>query len=139
MTSSTIMHSGVRVLSKVPEVGVMFWVIKVLTTGMGETSSDYLVKGFDPVIVVLVTAVAFAGCLVVQFTVPRYVPWRYWLLVTMVSIFGTMIADVAHIVVGIPYAVSSLAFAVALVRSCASGRRTCLPAPWAHPSLIGVP
>lgn len=115
MTISATMHSGVRVLSKVPEVGVLFWVIKVLTTGMGETSSDYLVKAFDPVIVVIVTAVAFIACLVVQFTVPRYIPWRYWLLVTMVSIFGTMIADVAHIVVGIPYAVSSVVFAIALV------------------------
>lgn len=114
MTSSTTVRPAVLVLSKVPEVGALFWVIKVLTTGMGETTSDYLVKAFDPVIVVVVTAVAFAVCLVLQFKVPRYVPWRYWLLVTMVSIFGTMIADVAHIVVGIPYAVSSVVFAVAL-------------------------
>jgi uncharacterized membrane-anchored protein len=114
MTRSTTLPSVVRVLSKVPEVGVLFWIIKVLTTGMGETASDYLVKAFDPVIVVIVAAVAFAVCFAVQFRAPRYVPWRYWLLVTMVSIFGTMIADVAHIVIGIPYAVSSLVFAVTL-------------------------
>jgi uncharacterized membrane-anchored protein len=114
MTSSTTALPAVRVLSKVPEVGVLFWVVKVLTTGTGEAASDFLVKAFDPVIVVLVAAVVFLACLVVQFRAPRYVPWRYWLLVTMVSIFGTMIADVAHIVLGVPYAVSSVAFAVAL-------------------------
>ncbi|WP_349898583.1 COG4705 family protein [Parafrigoribacterium soli] len=114
MTDSTTLRAAVRVLSKVPEVGVLFWVVKVLSTGMGETASDYLVKAFDPVIVVLLAAVAFFACFVVQFRAPRYVPWRYWLLVTMVSVFGTMIADVAHIVVGIPYGASSLIFAVAL-------------------------
>lgn len=114
MTSSTTVPPAVLVLSKVPEVGVLFWIIKVLTTGMGETASDFLVKAFDPVIVVGVTAVVFTACLAVQFKAHRYVPWRYWLVVTMVSIFGTMIADVTHIVVGIPYAVSSLVFAITL-------------------------
>ncbi len=114
MTSSTAVPPIVRVLSKVPEVSVLFWVIKVLTTGMGETASDYLVKAFDPVAVVIVAAVIFLACFAVQFRATEYVPWRYWLLVTMVSIFGTMIADVAHIVVGIPYEVSSIIFAVAL-------------------------
>src|SRR6185312_4432915 len=113
MTSTTALPT-VRVLSKVPEVGVLFSVVKVFTKGKGEAASDFLVKAFDPVIVVLVAAVVFIACLVVQFRAPRYVPWRYWLLVTMVSIFGTMIADVAHIVLGVPYAVSSVAFAVAL-------------------------
>ncbi|MEO7122063.1 MAG: hypothetical protein ABI400_02885 [Lacisediminihabitans sp.] len=114
MTSSTIVAPRVLLLSKVPEVSVLFWVIKVLTTGMGETTSDYLVKAFDPVAVVVIAALVFIVCFFVQFRAQRYVPWRYWLLVSMVSVFGTMIADVAHIVVGIPYAVSSLVFAITL-------------------------
>jgi uncharacterized membrane-anchored protein len=47
-------------LSKVPEIFVLFWVTKVLTTGMGEATSDYLVKEFPRVVAVLIGLVAFA-------------------------------------------------------------------------------
>ena len=100
--------------SKVPEITTAFWVIKVLTTGMGETTSDFFVRIFDPVIVVLCGFAVFAVALVLQFAVKRYVPWAYWFAVAMVSVFGTMAADVTHIVLGVPYLVSTVAFAVAL-------------------------
>lgn len=100
---------------RVPEPTVGFWVLKILTTGVGEVSSDFLVKAFDPVIVVVVAAVVFAGIAAVQLTAHRYVPWRYWLFVFAVAVFGTMIADVAHLVVGIPYAVTTAGFALVLV------------------------
>jgi uncharacterized membrane-anchored protein len=93
----------------------MFWVLKILTTGVGEVASDFLVKTFDPVIVVLVAAVAFAGVAASQLSARRYVPWRYWLFVFAVAVFGTMIADVAHLVIGIPYAVTTAIFALVLV------------------------
>ncbi|THG32841.1 COG4705 family protein [Naasia lichenicola] len=100
--------------SKVPQITVLFWVIKILTTGMGESASDYLVVTFEPVLVVVVTAVLFAIALAVQLRAPRYVPWKYWLVVAMVGIFGTMVADVAHVVLGVPYLVSSAVFALLL-------------------------
>jgi len=100
---------------RVPDPTVMFWILKILTTGVGEVASDFLVKTFDPVIVVIVAAVAFAGVAAVQLTARRYVPWRYWLFVFAVAVFGTMIADVAHLVIGIPYAVTTTIFAVALL------------------------
>lgn len=111
---------------KVPEVTALFWIVKVLTTGMGETSSDFLVRSIDPVVAVSIGAVLFAAALVLQFAVTRYTPWVYWLAVAMVSVFGTMAADVAHIVLGVPYVVSTAAFAVALavvflVWHCAEG------------------
>lgn len=104
-----------RVPSRVPTITIAFWAVKMLTTGIGETSSDFLVKTFDPVPVVLIAAVLFAGCFALQLGAGRYVPWRYWLLVTMVAVFGTMVADVAHIVFEVPYAFSSAAFALTLV------------------------
>ena len=88
---------------KVPEVTLLFWVIKLLTTGMGETTSDYLVFHINPYLAV---ALGFAGlvvALVAQFAVRRYIPWVYWFAVVMVAIFGTMAADVIHIVLGVPY------------------------------------
>lgn len=100
--------------STVPEATALFWILKVLTTGMGETASDFLATAFDPVIVVAVAALAFAAAIGLQFAVRRYIPWVYWLAVLMVSIFGTMVADVLHVVVGVPYAVSTVGFAVAL-------------------------
>jgi uncharacterized membrane-anchored protein len=101
-------------LTKVPEVTVYFWIIKVLTTGMGETTSDFLVKSINPIIAVGIGAIGLAIALILQFGARRYVPWIYWLAVVMVAIFGTMAADVLHIVIGIPYLISSIFFSIAL-------------------------
>jgi len=108
--------SGTRhpLASKVPEITVLFWVTKILTTGMGETTSDFVVTTIDPVIGVAVAFVLLVGALVLQFRTRRYVPWVYWLAVVLVSVFGTMAADVVHVQFGIPYEVSTAGFAVAL-------------------------
>jgi len=101
--------------SKVPEVDVMFWTLKLLTTALGESISDALIKRFAPVPVVLVTAIIFAVVLGWQLRQPIYRTAPYWSSVVMVGIFGTMAADSVHVALGIPYVVSSAAFAIALV------------------------
>ena len=107
-------------MSKVPEVTVYFWIIKVLTTAMGEATSDYFIHlvGLSNKValagIAMVAGIALAICLVLQFAAPRYVAWTYWLVVVMVGIFGTMAADAVHIGLGVPYVVSSTVFAVAL-------------------------
>ncbi|WP_247647134.1 hypothetical protein [Arthrobacter sp. E3] len=101
-------------VSKVPEVTALFWVIKVLTTGMGETTSDYLAHTIDPVVAVGIGAVCFAAALVLQFSAKRYIAWVYWLAVAMVSIFGTMVADVLHVGLGVPYLVSTIFYGAVL-------------------------
>ena len=53
-------------LRKVPQVTLIFWVIKILSTGMGETTSDYLVRTIDPVIAVLLGGVCFIAALILQ-------------------------------------------------------------------------
>jgi uncharacterized membrane-anchored protein len=103
-----------RAMSKVPEVTAFFWIIKVLTTGMGETTSDYLAHRISPIIAVGVAGVVLAAVLVVQLSVRRYVPWIYWAAVVMVSVFGTMAADVLHVGLGVPYVASTAFFVVAL-------------------------
>jgi len=105
-----------RTLSrKVPQVVALFWIIKLLTTAMGESTSDYLVNRFDPYAVVMLGFVAFVAALILQLSVRRYIPWVYWLTVLMVAVFGTMAADVTHIVLKVPYFISTLVFALALV------------------------
>jgi uncharacterized membrane-anchored protein len=100
---------------KVPEVTVYFWIIKLLTTAMGEATSDYLVHILNPITAVVLGGIGLAAALILQFSVRRYVAWIYWLAVAMVAIFGTMGADVLHVGLGIPYIVSSSFFAIALV------------------------
>lgn len=100
--------------SKVPEVTVLFWIVKVLTTGMGETTSDFLVHRIDPSVAVVIGFAGFAAALAVQFAAPRYNAWIYWAAVVMVSVFGTMAADVLHVGLGVPYVASTTAFALSL-------------------------
>ncbi|SDZ39718.1 COG4705 family protein [Herbiconiux ginsengi] len=100
--------------NKVPEITALFWATKILTTGMGETTSDFIVTTIDPVVGVALTFAALLIAFALQFRTRQYVPWVYWLTVVMVSVFGTMAADVAHVQFGIPYAVSTGAFAAAL-------------------------
>ncbi|WP_273886701.1 hypothetical protein [Rubrobacter naiadicus] len=103
-----------RALRKVPEVTVHFWIVKVLTTAMGETISDYLVYHINPYIAVVAGGVGFAAAMLLQFAARRYMAWVYWVAVAMVAIFGTMVADVLHVVLGVPYFVSTIFFAVVL-------------------------
>ncbi|WP_345788494.1 hypothetical protein [Desulfosporosinus acidiphilus] len=90
------------------------WIVKLLTTAMGESTSDYLVNNINPYLAVILGAVGFVIALILQFSVRKYVAWVYWLLVVMVAIFGTMVADVIHIVLGVPYYASTIAFAIIL-------------------------
>ena len=101
-------------LSKVPEITLGFWVTKVLTTGMGETTSDFLVRTFDPPPVVAIVGALLAVLLSWQVLSRTYSSWRYWGVVVLISIFGTMLADTIHVIAGVPYVASSSAFALAL-------------------------
>jgi len=103
-----------QLLRKVPEVTVYFWIIKLLTTALGESTSDYLVYHFNPYLVVIAGFIGFIAILALQLSTRRYIPWVYWLTVVMVAIFGTMAADVTHVALGVPYAISTIVFAIAL-------------------------
>ena len=107
-------YLSIPIVKKVPEVTIFFWIIKLLTTAMGESTSDFLVHQIDPVIAVILGAIGFAIAMALQLSVRKYKTWKYWLAVTMVAIFGTMAADVVHIVLGVPYLVSTVVFAILL-------------------------
>jgi uncharacterized membrane-anchored protein len=104
-----------QAMRKVPEITIIFWVVKLLSTAMGESTSDYLVFHINPYIAVVLGGFGLLVSLALQLLVRRYIPWIYWLAIVMVAVFGTMAADVAHVVLGIPYVVSTLSFASALV------------------------
>jgi uncharacterized membrane-anchored protein len=100
---------------KVPAITALFWVVKILTTALGESLSDYLVFAIDPYVAVGFGALGFAVALALQFRARKYNAWIYWFAVTMVAVFGTMAADVTHVVLGVPYPYSTGFFALALV------------------------
>jgi uncharacterized membrane-anchored protein len=101
---------------KVPaRIAAIFWAIKLLTTAFGESTSDYLVHNVNPYLAVVGGFVVFVVAMVMQLRTDRYVPWVYWLAVSMVAVFGTMAADVLHIEFRVPYVGTSILFALALV------------------------
>jgi uncharacterized membrane-anchored protein len=101
-------------LSKVPQITVYFWIVKVLTTGQGEATADWLFFKYGAVIAGGLGATGLVVALALQFRARRYYAWIYWLAVDMVSVFGTMAADGLHIKLGVPYDVSTPFFAVVL-------------------------
>lgn len=100
---------------KVPELTVYFWIVKVLTTGMGETTSDYFVHTYNPYVVVVVAALLLSLIVLVQLALRGYNAWAYWLAVSMVAVFGTMAAGIVHVYMGVPYLWSASAYAAATV------------------------
>ena len=99
---------------RVPQITVSFWVIKALSTAMGEATSDYSVHRMNPKLAVVLGFIGFVIALTLQFSMRRYVAWTYWLAVVGVGVFGTMAADVLHVGFGIAYPVSTALYASVL-------------------------
>jgi uncharacterized membrane-anchored protein len=86
---------GRRMLNKVPEVTLYFWIIKIMCTTVGETAADYLNEnlGFGLTKTTYVAGALLAALLVAQFRANRYIPGLYWSAVVVISVFGTLITD----------------------------------------------
>ncbi len=104
------------VLSKVPEVTIFFWVIKILATTIGETAADYLSDnlGFGLTGTTLVMSALLIAVLYFQFRAPRYVPAIYWLVVVVLSIVGTLVTDNLTDKYHVALETTTVIFAVAL-------------------------
>ncbi len=100
--------------TKVPEITVLFWVVKLLTTGVGEAASDYL-AATSITLAGAVGLLGFLGALWWQLRTRAYSPVPYWLAVSMVAVFGTIAADGLHKVIGLPYGVTTTLYAFAVV------------------------
>ncbi|WP_123040506.1 hypothetical protein [Cohnella candidum] len=105
-----------KLLSKVPEVTIYFWIIKVLCTTVGETFADYINfnLGFGLTNTTIIMGVAFFILLFLQFRAPKYVPGIYWLTVVLISVFGTLVTDNLTDGIGIPLERSTTVFSILL-------------------------
>jgi uncharacterized membrane-anchored protein len=103
-----------RATTKVPELTAFFWLTKILTTAMGEATSDFMNADLGPAIAVPLMLIGLWVALRLQFKQRSYVAWSYWLVVVMVAVFGTSAADALHVGFGIPYAISTAFYMVVL-------------------------
>jgi uncharacterized membrane-anchored protein len=108
-------------LNKVPEVTMIFWAIKILSTTVGETGADYLAVhvGLGASLTAACMACLLVAALILQLRARRYVPWIYWLTVVLVSIVGTQITDLLTDKLEISLYVSTVVFACALAATFA--------------------
>ena len=97
--------------TKVPEITLMFWVLKLLTTGMGEAMSDFIGSHSVPIAGV-VGAGGMGLALRLQLSQKTYKAPYYWFVVMMIAIFGTMVADAIRDGAGIGYPVTTAGFAL---------------------------
>ncbi len=112
-TDQTTTPTARRAVTKVPEIALIFWVLKLLTTGMGESMSDFLGQHSVPI----AGAIGIFGLWFAIWLQMRQREYRapiYWFAVMMVAIFGTMAADGIHDGASIPYAVTTPLFAVVM-------------------------
>lgn len=105
-----------KMLNKVPEVTLYFWIIKILATTVGETAADYLngTLGFGLTKTTYVMSAVLVIALVFQFRLRRYLPPVYWLAVVLISIVGTLITDNLTDNFGVALTTTTIAFAIAL-------------------------
>ncbi|QOZ73479.1 hypothetical protein WN72_20285 [Bradyrhizobium arachidis] len=108
-------------LNKVPEVTAIFWVIKILSTTVGETGADYLAVhvGLGAGLTAICMTGLLVAALLLQLSRRLYVPWIYWLTVVLVSIVGTQLTDLLTDKLDISLYISTAAFAVALAATFA--------------------
>jgi len=102
-------------LSKVPEVTLIFWIIKIAATTLGETGGDAVSMSMN--LGYLVSTGIFAAIFFVavfaQITAKQFHPWLYWTTIIATTTVGTTLADFADRSLGIGYAGgTSLLFAL---------------------------
>jgi len=113
---SSTLSSTRQMLNKVPEVTLVFWIIKVLATTVGETAADYLNVdlGLGLTVTSIIMALLLVAALVAQFKLHRYIPAVYWLAVVLISVVGTLITDNLTDSLGVPLWLTTAVFAVIL-------------------------
>lgn len=106
-----------EMLNKVPEVTLLFWIVKMMSTTVGETGADLLSStlGWGLPVTTVFVAVLLAIALVFQIRARAYSPTRYWTVVVLISVAGTVASDMLVDMAGVPLGVTTAIFGAALV------------------------
>ncbi|MCJ1696923.1 hypothetical protein MT349_14155 [Rathayibacter caricis] len=116
ISTTTSRGSVRRLLSKVPEVTIWFWIIKILCTTVGESFADWIdmVLGVGLIATAVIFIIVTAVVLAIQMRLRRYLPAAYWLTVVVMSVTGTLLTDILTDQLGVPLWASSLVFSALL-------------------------
>jgi uncharacterized membrane-anchored protein len=99
-----------RFASKVPQATLLFWILKIAATTLGETGGDAVSMSMD--LGYLVGSAIFAGiftaAVAIQIRARAFNPWLYWFTITATTTLGTTLADYADRSLGIGYPGGSL-------------------------------
>lgn len=113
-----------RALSKVPEVTLLFWIIKIATTTLGETGGDAVTMSMN--LGYLVGSFIFATLFVIavsaQIAAKRFHPFLFWAVIIATTTFGTTLADFVDRSLGIGYAGGASILFVLLITSLSTWR-----------------
>jgi uncharacterized membrane-anchored protein len=114
--TATVSVLNRKLLNKVPEVTIFFWIIKILCTTVGESAADFLNYNLNWGLTTtsIVTGVVLAVVLAFQMSLRRYVAAVYWLTVALVSVFGTLVTDNLTDNLGVPLEASTVVFSILL-------------------------
>lgn len=120
------MHDTREALSKVPEVTLVFWIMKIFATTLGETGGDTLSMSLH--LGYLLSTGIFAAVFVVavaaQISMKRFHPVVYWITIIATTTVGTTLADFADRSLGIGYAGGSSILLALLIMSLVVWRFT---------------
>ncbi len=114
--TDTRSDAATAVFNKVPAVTLVFWIVKILATTVGETAADVLSTTFNLGLVVTsyVMAALLIIALIAQFRAHKYVPTVYWIVVVFISVVGTVISDNLVDNLGVSLATTTVIFSTAL-------------------------
>lgn len=109
-------------LTKVPQVTLIFWIIKILATTLGETGGDAVSMSMDLgyLIGTCIFAVIFLVAVTAQVSAKRFHPFLYWTTIIATTMVGTTLADYATRSLGIGYPGGSLILLTLLLASLAA-------------------
>jgi uncharacterized membrane-anchored protein len=108
--------------NKVAKITVLFWVMKVIATTLGETLGDFfsMTAGFGYLVTLIAMLLFFIVALIVQLSVKKYIPLVYWLVIISTTTLGTEISDFMDRTLHLGYTIGSLILFLCLVATLLS-------------------
>src|SRR5262245_52399298 len=110
-------HPENKPVNRIANVTILFWIIKILSTTVGETAADYLALDLDLGLVVTsyIMAGAFLVALYFQLRASAYIPAIYWTVVVLISIVGTLVSDNLVDNLGVSLITTTVVFSIGLI------------------------
>ena len=108
--------------NKVAQITVLFWIMKVIATTLGETLGDFfsMTAGFGYLITLIAMLLFFIIALTVQLSVKKYIPVVYWLVIISTTTLGTEISDFMDRTLHLGYTIGSIILFLCLVATLIS-------------------